>query len=157
MSDAGNGATGPLPQVVTMEHEAIHEELARAARSGGKTGEAAWDVTRVLFPHVYREEAFAVPPLMLLPKLARGEFDPSMEAMLEKTEVMKSEFPRMLEEHKIIVAALRMLLRAATAEGHTGFARLAQKLILHAQTEEEVLYPASILVGEFLKLKLGKT
>jgi len=26
--------------------------------------------------------------------------------------------------------------------------------MLHAQTEEEVLYPAAILVGEYLKLKL---
>jgi hypothetical protein len=69
---------------------------------------------------------------------------------------MKSEFPRMLEEHKSIVAALQKLLQAATAEGHVGYARLAQRLILHAQTEEEIFYPASILVGEYLKLKLGK-
>jgi len=27
-------------------------------------------------------------------------------------------------------------------------------LMLHAQTEEEVLYPAAILVGEYLKVKL---
>lgn len=27
---------------------------------------------------------------------------------------------------------------------------------LHAQTEEEVLYPASILIGEYLKLKLSQ-
>jgi hypothetical protein len=27
-------------------------------------------------------------------------------------------------------------------------------LMLHAQTEEEVLYPAAILIGEYLKLKL---
>jgi len=26
--------------------------------------------------------------------------------------------------------------------------------MLHAQTEEEVLYPAAVLVGEYLKLKL---
>jgi hypothetical protein len=62
----------------------------------------------------------------------------------------------MLAEHKAIVGALRKLLQAATAEGHAGFASFAQKLILHAQTEEEILYPASILVGEYLKLKLGK-
>jgi Hemerythrin HHE cation binding domain len=145
-----------LPQVLTMEHEAIQEELSRATRTGGKTAQAAWEVTRVLFPHVYREEEFAIPPLLLLPRLARGEFEPGMESMLQKTEVMKSEFPRMLEEHKIIVTALQKLLQAATAERLTGYARLAQKLILHAQTEEEILYPASILVGEFLKLKLGK-
>jgi hypothetical protein len=33
-------------------------------------------------------------------------------------------------------------------------ARFAEKLMLHAKTEEEVLYPAAILVGEYLKLKL---
>ena len=156
MGDDRRIPKGEMPQVLTMEHEAIQEELSRATRIGGKTANAAWEVTRVLFPHVYREEAFAIPPLLLLPRLARGEFDPEMESMLQKTEIMKSEFPRMLEEHKIIVAALRKLLQASTLEGHLGFARLAQKLILHAQTEEEILYPASILVGEFLKFKLGK-
>jgi hypothetical protein len=33
-------------------------------------------------------------------------------------------------------------------------ARFAEKLMFHAQTEEEVLYPAAILVGEYLKVKL---
>jgi hypothetical protein len=63
----------------------------------------------------------------------------------------------MLHEHKLIVDALQKLLQAASAEQHTGYTRLAQKLILHAQLEEEVLYPGSILVGEYLRLKLGKT
>jgi hypothetical protein len=79
-----------------------------------------------------------------------------MESILAKTEVLKAELPRMLAEHKAIVAALRKLLQAATAEGHTGFASFAQKLILHAQMEEEILYPASILVGEYIKLRLGR-
>jgi hypothetical protein len=29
-------------------------------------------------------------------------------------------------------------------------------LIRHAQEEEEVLYPAAILVGEYIKLRLGR-
>jgi hypothetical protein len=156
MADERRIPKDQMPPVLSMEHEAIREELDRATRIGGKTANAAWEVTRVLFPHVYREESFAIPPLLLLPKLARGEFDPDMESMLQKTEIMKSELPRMLDEHRFIVAALQKLLQAATAEGHVGLCRLAQKLILHAQTEEEILYPASILVGEYLKLKLGK-
>lgn len=144
------------PTVLTMEHQGMQEELARASRAGGRTEEAAWKVTRVLFPHVFREEEFAIPPLLLLPRLARGEVTPDMESILAKTDLLKAEMPRMLQEHKAIVAALQKLLQAATSEQHTGFARLAQKLILHAQMEEELLYPASILVGEYLKLKLGK-
>ena len=146
-----------MPTVLKMEHEAMQEDLARASRAGGQTEKAAWQVSRVLFPHVYREEEFAIPPLFLIARLARGEFTPDMESILAKTEVMKAELPRMLAEHKAIVSALRKLLQAATAEGHAGFADFAQKLILHAQMEEEVLYPASILVGEYVKLKLGKS
>lgn len=33
-------------------------------------------------------------------------------------------------------------------------AEFAHKLMLHAQTEEEVLYPAALLVGEHIKLRL---
>jgi len=147
--------TESQPTVLTMEHEAMQEDLARATRAGGRTEEAAWRVTRVLFPHVFREEEFAIPPLLLLPRLARGEVTPDMESILAKTDVMKAELPRMIQEHKVIVEALQRLLQAASGEGHTGFARFAQKLILHAQMEEELLYPASILVGEYVRLKLG--
>lgn len=142
--------------VLSAEHKAMQEDLARATRAGGETEKAAWQVTRVLFPHVYREEEFAMPPLLLLARLARGEFTPDMESILSKTEVLKAELPRMVAEHKVIVTALRKLLQAATGEGHSGFASFAQKLILHAQMEEEILYPAAILVGEYLKLKLEK-
>lgn len=145
-----------LPPVLSMEHEALQQELARATRAGGRTEQAAWQVSRVLFPHVYREEEFAIPPLLLLPRLARGEISPDMESVVPKSEKLKAELPRMLKEHEAIVAALQKLLQASAAERHPDFARLAQKLILHAQTEEELLYPASILVGEYLKLILPK-
>jgi len=59
----------------------------------------------------------------------------------------------MLAEHQEIVTALGTLTSAALDEGHNEYARFAQKLILHARTEEEVLYPATILLGEYLKLK----
>jgi hypothetical protein len=102
------------------------------------------------------EEEFAIPPLKLLPRLARGEFSSDMEELLPKTEMMKAELPRMLNEHGLIVEALRRLLQAALKERHEGYAGFAQKLILHAQQEEEVFYPASILVGEYIKLRLGR-
>jgi hypothetical protein len=140
-----------------MAHEELHEEMVQATQLGGETGTAAKAVVKVLFPHVQREEEFAIPPLSLLPRLARGEVSPDMASVLNQSERMKGELARMFDEHKLIVEALRNFLRAATAEHHSGHARLAQKLILHAMMEEEVLYPASILVGEYLKLKLGKS
>ncbi|HEY3124571.1 MAG TPA: hypothetical protein VGK70_10990, partial [Thermoanaerobaculia bacterium] len=69
---------------------------------------------------------------------------------------LKAEMPRMLGEHKLIVEALRRLLQAAVRERHDGYASFAQKLIAHAQQEEDFYYPAAILVGEYVKLRLGR-
>jgi hypothetical protein len=43
---------------------------------------------------------------------------------------------------------------AAQDEKQPEYVHFAEKLILHAQTEEEVLYPATIMLGEYVKLKL---
>ena len=145
-----------LPGVLRTAHEELHEEMVAATRLGGQTGAAAQAVVRVLFPHILLEEEFGIPPLSLLPRLARGEISADMASVLRWTELLKAELPRMLDEHKQIVEALKGFLRAATAEQHSGYARLAEKLSVHVQLEEEVLYPASIVVGEYLKLKLGR-
>lgn len=44
----------------------------------------------------------------------------------------------------------------ALEEGKTEYVRFAERLIWHIQEEEEVLYPAVLLVGELVKAKLGK-
>lgn len=62
----------------------------------------------------------------------------------------------MLTEHKAVVAALSKLAAVAKKEERHDIVHFAEKLKLHAKTEEEVLYPAAILVAEFIKLKLGK-
>ena len=62
----------------------------------------------------------------------------------------------MLSEHRAVVAALEKLAEAGKAEMRTDAARFAEKLRVHAQTEEDVLYPAAILVGEYVKAQLGK-
>lgn len=138
-----------------VEHDRLRQELERATAVGGDTAGAARAVLEVLVPHMLLEEEFAIPPLRLLPRLARGEFTEDMQLILPKTERMKAELPRMLRDHELIIEALRRLLQAAVKEQHDGYAGFAQKLIHHAQQEEEVFYPASILVGEYVKKRLG--
>lgn len=143
-----------VPQSLKLEHEELHSELARATKAGGKTGEAAKAVAEVLHNHFLKEEEFALPPIGLLSALARGEVDEEMRDVLVMTERLKADLPEMLGEHQAVVAALEQLTAAAEKEKLPEHARFAEKLMLHAQTEEEVLYPAAILVGEYLKLKL---
>jgi hypothetical protein len=59
----------------------------------------------------------------------------------------------MLDEHKRIRAAVEELRVAARAEQSIRYEQLAEQLALHAQTEEEVLYPAAILVGEIVRAR----
>jgi hypothetical protein len=144
------------PQSLKAEHDELHAQLARAIGAGGATGEAAAKVADALHPHFLKEEEYALPPLGLLPDLSEGRILPEMEAAVEMSHRLKADLGHMLLEHKQIVAALKALTEAANSEGKGDAAHFAEKLMLHAQTEEEVLYPASILVGKYLNLKLSE-
>jgi hypothetical protein len=136
-----------------LEHEELHEELAQATQVTGKLGEAAKNVAAILGPHFRKEEEYALPPLGLLSLLAGGEIRPDMKEALPMTDRLKVDLPHMLEEHKAIVAALKHLIEEARKVRMPEYAHFAEKLTLHASNEEEVLYPAALLVGEYIKLK----
>ena len=61
---------------------------------------------------------------------------------------------RGLSEHQQIVVALDKLQKAAREESRPEVVRFTESLKRHAKNEEEVLYPAAILIGEYLKVKL---
>ena len=71
------------------------------------------------------------------------------------TDRLEAELPTMLSEHKDIVAALKRLIEAAKAEHKPDIVHFAEKLMLHAQTEEQVSYPTTLLIGRYVKLKLA--
>jgi hypothetical protein len=141
------------PQSLKAEHEELHAQLDKATKVGGETGEAAKTVAKVLHPHFLKEEEYALPPLGLLPILAEGKILSEMEAAVAMTDRLEADLSHMLLEHKQIIIALKALTDAANLEGKEEVAQFAKKLMLHAQTEEEILYPASILIGEYLNLK----
>jgi len=145
-----------IPQSLKEEHQELHAELLRATQESGKIGDAAKAVAELLHPHFVKEEEYALPPLGLLPLLAEGKVTPEMRKISALTDVLKTGLKQMLEEHKAIVAALNTFSEVAKKENKEEYIHFAKKLILHAQTEEEVLYPAAILIGEYLKLKVNR-
>ena len=142
-----------IPQSLQTEHHAIHAALEEAQRLPGATGEAARHLARVLHPHFVREEEIALPPLGLLAPLAAGVTPSNVAETLAMTDALKKELPQMLAEHTRIRAAVDGLRAAARAAGATRYEQLADQLALHAQTEEEVLYPAAVLVGEIIRAR----
>lgn len=140
-----------IPHSLKLEHHELHEELARIIREPGPVGEAAREVARVLHPHFVKEEEFAMPPLGALGAIARGDKVPDAATVIAQARRVADELPQMLSEHRDVVRALERLEQAARAAGKPEHAHFAEKLKLHAQTEEEVLYPAAILVGRALE------
>ena len=144
-----------IPEPMNLEHQELHHDLSLAVEAGGEVGAAAQRVAEALHVHFENEEKFALPPLGLLPALARGDVSPEMAEVLKMTDTLEAELPEMLAEHQIIVAALHQLVAAARQEDRPEFIHFAERLTLHAQTEEQVSYPTTILIGKYLKLALA--
>ncbi len=153
---ATNSMKLAAPSSLAAEHRELHEALEVAVNSGGKTGEAAKVVEARLSVHFEKEEQYALPQLGLLETLAAGNVSPDMKNAIELSDKLKAELPKMMEEHKGIVEALNALKTAAQAEKKQPAIDFAEKLGGHAQNEEQITYPAAILVGEYLKLKLNQ-
>jgi hypothetical protein len=139
-----------IPAPLKAEHDELHATLVEATRQPGATGEAARHVAQLLHPHFVKEEAFALPPLGLLGELASGSMTREMAEVLPLTQRLKAELGTMLREHLLIVEALEKLRAAAQRQHLPEYEAFADALILHARTEEQVLYPAAILVGEYV-------
>ena len=150
---AAQPAAIAIPAAMQAEHAEIHQALVRATEAPGRTGEAARALAAVLHPHFLREEQIGLPPLGLLEPLARGEFSPAMTAVLPLTDSLRAELPRMLEEHKAIHAATLRLAEAARVESNAAAAELAATLAAHAEAEEQLFYPAALLVGEVVRAR----
>jgi hypothetical protein len=145
-----------IPPSLKHEHGELRASLDIAAKAVGKSGDAAREVARLMGPHFTREEDFALPPLDALAGLADNRLPEYPTEIIAKTDRLKVELAGMLKEHKSIARALEALYDAATADERPELARFARKLLLHAQMEEQIYYPASLLVGEYLKLRAAK-
>jgi hemerythrin superfamily protein len=76
-----------------------------------------------------------------------------MAAVLAMTDSLRAELPRMLEEHQGIHAAAARLAEVARAQSNAEVEDLALTLAAHAEAEEELFYPAAILVGEIVRTR----
>ncbi|HEU0203812.1 MAG TPA: hemerythrin domain-containing protein [Burkholderiaceae bacterium] len=146
----------PIPQPLQQEHEALHAELRNATQAGGAVGDVAQALAKLMHPHFVKEDEFALPPLGLLQPITQGPVTAEMADVLKLTDRLAAELPTMLAEHKTIVAALERLIDEAKRAERSDIVQFAHKLMLHAQTEEQVMYPAALLVGRFVRQRLAE-
>jgi hemerythrin superfamily protein len=146
-----------IPPSLKHEHGEMRASLEIAAKTPGKSGEAAREVARLLLPHFKKEEEYALPPLDALAVMAGGGLPEEPKSIIDKADRLRQELAEMLQEHKAIAKALEDLYKTATGDARPELARFAKKLLLHAKMEEQIYYPAALVIGDFLKLKAGKS
>ncbi len=140
-----------VPSSLGTDHDEIHALLAAVIEKGGETERTAREVARRLHAHFGKEEQFALPALGLLTPLSEGRCTPEMRDVLAITDSLRAQLPHMLAEHKGIVEALEALRIAGAAEGHPAAISFADRLTVHATMEEQVFYPAALLVGDRIR------
>ncbi len=143
-----------VPAPLKDEHDALRDELAALIGRPGAVGAAARAVATALQEHFAREKNYALPPLSLLPEVARGAFTTEMGAVTAMTDNLKAQLPIMLAEHRRIAVAAAKLADAGRQAGEPAASRFAKKLLAHARIAELVLYPAAILVGETVRRRM---
>lgn len=144
-----------IPAPLKREHEELHEVLRKATKEGGAVGDAAKALAKLMHPHFVKEDTYALPPLGLLPLVAKGTVTPEMAEVLKLTDKLEQDLDEMLTEHKAIVAALKKLAAAARRENMSDYVTFADKLLEHAHMEELVMYPTALLIGAYVRQKLG--
>ncbi len=144
-----------VPDSLRSAHDAIHAALMRAAGEPGALGESARTVARIMSGHMLREEKFALRPLGLLKALARGETPAELNQVIKLSQALRFELPQMLDEHRQVAEALRLLASNAETAGKPEYVELAEEIMVHSQLEEDVLYPAATLVGKYATLLRG--
>lgn len=142
-----------IPEPLRVEHEELYAEVQRmAAAADGRLGEIMQDLLDRFDTHFRDEELFALPPLGSLDQVAMGK---AVDAppIIEMAQRLKAELPKMFAEHQGIVRQVERLCDVAAREDKPEYVEFGRRLQLHARMEEEILYPAAIILGEYLSLK----
>ena len=137
------------------EHEALRATLKRAMREPGRVGELARKLAQIADGHFLREEKFVMPLLGLLKGLAQGEPEALERGAPALANGLRGQLMQLGAEHRQMAELLRELSLAADAQGVNDYVSFAEDMIIHHSLEEEVLYPAAIVAGEFVKRARG--
>lgn len=143
-----------VPSSIKKTHEFLLERIRKLTLNKDSSGIIALKLEDLMQHHFKEEEDFILPLLGLLPLLANEQMPEQNKELLLLSEKVKSQLNHMSAEHQLIAAYIEELKKASDKESQTEIIEFENEVIEHATSEEEVFFPASILVGEYLKLKL---
>lgn len=143
---------GPeVPESLKHGHDNLCFELKNIVAIGGDIGAKAKLLNKIMISHFKKEEEYALPPLGLLLALADGNWELDAAEAIKMSEILKSKLSELKKEHDNISLALQKLKEVAMEKNNLSVNRFVKDLVQHVDIEDQVLYPATILVGNYLK------
>jgi hypothetical protein len=143
------------PGALLHSHDEARAELVRADMEGGQIAEAAMHLGRLCLPHFEYEEKNVFPILALLPHLSPQNLRPEMAHVLPLISEFRATHEALNDHHRSILVAIEALLQAARNQQNREFTDFAYNLRDHESIEDEVIYPAIILIGDYLREKFA--
>ena len=148
---------GEIPQSIRLEHENTIEQLTKLSRKHGPVGVEAGKALALFKAHLQREQEFILPPLSLLLQLADGKTSPDMRWAIAMADRVRSERELTYQEHTKITDAMNALAAAARKAHDAEGLDFARGAVADSLNDVELLEPMSIVIGEYLKTKLGSS
>lgn len=142
-----------IPASVSEEYESLYQSLKDAMNVPGNIGLAAKDAFHILQHHYDKDNAYALPPLKYLQSIADEKLTTEVEKISNMTARLKRELPHMRQETENITRALERLAEVALREDKREYHGLARNFIRFMQREDQILYPAAILIGDLIGAK----
>lgn len=92
----------------------------------------------------------------MLPQLTNEKIPEQTKGVIALTEKLKSQLNHMSAEHQMIETFLDEKKQSDTSQRYPEIIDLKKEVYNHENIENEVLFSASILVGDYFKLKNSK-
>ncbi|HMK46105.1 MAG TPA: hypothetical protein VK436_05720 [Methanocella sp.] len=143
-----------VPGVLDEEYESLYNDLKNAANTQGYVGDAAKDAFRLLQPHYQKDHEFALPPLKLIATIANENINEQVHYLQTMSGRVKRDLAQLKTEIDGIIKALDHLASVALREDKREHHTLARNMTRFLRNEIEILYPASILIGEIIALRI---
>jgi hypothetical protein len=143
-----------IPQSLQLQHTLTMEYLADLSRRSGPVGVEAGKLRALFQAHMAKENEFILPPLTLLPALARGQVTPDMKWAISMSDRVKAEQEDIFRSHIAVVEQAVALENAADNAGDETVRDWVRGAIIDDMGDLEVMEPMSALVGDLLRAKL---
>ena len=144
----------PIPQSLQLGHTLTLEYLATLSQRPGPVGVEAGKLRALFQAHMAKENEFILPPLVLLPALARGQATPDMKWAIPMSDRVKAEQEDIFRSHIAVMEQAVALENAADNAGDESVRDWVRGAIIDDLADLELMEPMSALVGDLLRARL---